>query len=377
MRISKRLNKLLSINKTAFALLLLLLNSLLFYKLNFFIPYLTGKERMLDFDAYYQLAEDVRNNINPYSVTHMQTLGPPLVILPYIPFSYLTKNLAGAVFSFINISSGFGVCYLLAKHFFNKQKVIYFLGFTLLFFSSFPGRFSIENGQPNLILTFLITFLLVSRKAKFRGLVLAFLIAIKTFFATLLFAFFKNKKVFRTAILSLGAIGIFSLIFIKREWYLDNLASILFSTLQRTGAFDYYNQSWGTFLTRVGLATFHPLIYLSFIIISIYLIIKHSSLLLAIPLTLLMSPVVWQHYFIILFPVYAILLKDLKLNKSFFLYLLSVIFWWIELPFLHKEKFTALESILASHYFLSAMLLIVFISLRLERNKASLINYRK
>src|SRR4030042_2805245 len=128
-------------------LFLLILNFLLFLKLEFYISRLTGDTTLLDFDAYFRLIENIKKGINPYTITYMQTLGPPAVFLYFLPFSVFPINIARGLFTFINISCGFLSCFLLASHFLPKGKIYVLLLLNLLLFSAFPLRFFIESGQ--------------------------------------------------------------------------------------------------------------------------------------------------------------------------------------------------------------------------------------
>jgi hypothetical protein len=79
-------------NTKAVFFLLLLLNILLFYKLKYFIPQLTGSAQLLDLKYYYDLAGDIWAGINPYTVSYTQTLGPPTVFFYFLFFSVFNIN---------------------------------------------------------------------------------------------------------------------------------------------------------------------------------------------------------------------------------------------------------------------------------------------
>src|SRR4030042_3433093 len=96
-------------------LLVLILNFLLFLKLKFFIPQLTGNSTLMDFDAYFRLIGDIKIGINPYTISYMQTLGPPSVFFYFLPFAVFPINIARGIFTFINISCGFSSCFLFAS----------------------------------------------------------------------------------------------------------------------------------------------------------------------------------------------------------------------------------------------------------------------
>src|SRR3989344_3201958 len=75
---------------------------------------LVSSKSLLDFDSYYVLSKDILTGANPYTVSdQMQTLGPPLVILPYLPFSNLPINAGRVLFTAANVLAVFVTCYLL------------------------------------------------------------------------------------------------------------------------------------------------------------------------------------------------------------------------------------------------------------------------
>ena len=359
---------------------LLLLNIFLLSKLDFFIPYFSGNHSLLDFDAYYYLSLAVRKGINPYLVSTMTTLGPPFVILPFVPFSYLDIVDARVLFSVTSIICGFLSVYLLNKKFF-KGSLATFLIFFGVLFSSFPARFTLGQGQPNLIIMFFITLLIISKSNSVKSLLLVFLYFFKTFFLYMAVILFRGcKSMVIVSLVVATIIGTISLFIIKPEWlvyYFTNLNSSFLQSNIVVGL-DYYNQSIYATLARLDLINLW-LILLALIVFTFYMMIK-GNLLSAVIASIIISPVAWQHYFVILFPIFIIVLKKTNLFnfKYLLLFLLSLFFWWAEFPILHFADKNLATSLLASHYFLSAVILLTInqssklsVGICLRKNKDS------
>lgn len=361
--------------KKIVAFILIILNIILFAKLKFFLPQLTGKAALLDFDTYCRLVRDAKHGINPYAISYMQSLGPPLVFVYFIFYSFLSLAKARAISTLVNILVGFSVSWLLAKKYFPKNKTNYFLIFTLIFFSAFPVRFSIEMGQPNLIATLLITLILVSKTPFQKSSFLSLLIAIKTFFLFSLLSYLrKNLKIVFKTLFLLGILIIFSFLFIKPAWYryylYERLPGVISPTPKgiSTGL-DYYNQSLKSTFNRFCLSSIYPSTEIIVFIFLSALIFSFASFELSIPSALIISPVSWQHYFATLFPILVVAFLSTKNRLSKILTITSGFLWWIEIPWLHNSSITFINSLLASHYFFSAVILVIAIILELKLGK--------
>ena len=363
------------LQKRFITLSFLILNIILFFKLKLFLPQLTGKAALLDFDTYYRLVRDAKAGINPYAISYMQSLGPPLVFIYFIFYSFLSLVKARAISTLINILVGFSVSWLLAKKYFPKNWINYFLLLNFIFFSSFPMRFSIEMGQPNLIATLLITLILVSKSPFQKSSFLSLLIAIKTFFLFSLLSYLrKNLKIVFKTLFFLGILIIFSFLFIKPAWYryylYERLPGIISPTPKgiSTGL-DYYNQSLKSTLNRFCLSSLYPSMEIIVFIFLSSLIFSFRSFELSIPSALIISPVSWQHYFAVLFPILISTFVSAKNPLIKIALLFSGILWWIELPQLHNSPTNLINSVLASHYFLSAFILALAIIFNLKLGK--------
>src|SRR4030042_4274717 len=349
-------------------LFLLIFNFLLFLKLKFYFSRLTGNITLLDFDAYFRLIEEIKKGINPYTIAHMQTLGPPAVFLYFLPFSVFPINIARGLFTFINISCGFLSCFLLASHFLPKGKFSIFLILNLILFSAFPVRFSIESGQPILVICFLVTLLVCKPKTKYSNILLSLVIIIKTNYLIALTALIrKNLKLVIKTILTTLLILIFSFPVVKPSFYsffISHKTQNILPAPGRNISLDYYNQSIPSTLTRLGVIKYQKEIYIFIILALVYLMIKTSNLSLGILFSIILSPMSWQHYYAAIFPIFVLTFFKLKKTSSFLkiMFLLSGFLWWIDFPLLHQAEKNFVNGLLASHYFISAILLIVIVT---------------
>lgn len=345
----------------AFACLLLLI------KLNFFIYLITGTQPLHDFDAYYKLSEDVLRDINPYTVSYMRTWGPPLVFIYYLPFQILDLPTARGLASAINIVSGIAICIVLAKNLYRDNKLAAFLILFLILFSSFPARFSLEMGQPNLILALIITLVLFVKTINLKSFLLGLLFSLKTYFILTIFSYVKReKRVFYKSILTAGFIAFFVSLIIKPEfyyYYYKNTLPELLSTGIHITKTDYYNQTYFSTLSRLGVNFPGKEFFAIVTLTGTFLLYLAANFELAVILSLILSIVSWQHYYVVLFPIYIKAFRDSPKNfyDNLFVALL-IIFWWIEFPWLHEAYLTLFNGLLASHYFLSALLLAIYIA---------------
>jgi hypothetical protein len=353
--------------KNAFVFILAFACLVLLIKLNFFIYLITGAQPLHDFDAYYKLSGDVLRQINPYSVPYMRTWGPPLVFIYYIPFQLLDLPTARGLTSVINIISGIAICIILAKNLYKSNLLSAFLVLFLILFSSFPARFSLEMGQPNLIQALIITSILFVKKVNLKSFLLGLLISIKTYFILTIFTFVKKEKqVYYKSILIAAFIAFLVSLIIKPEYYYHYYKNTL-PELLRTGTYiaktDYYNQTYFSTLSRLGVNFPHKEFFAIITLIGTFLLYLAANFEIAIILSLILSIVSWQHYYVVLFPIYIKALRDSPKNFYGNLFvMLLIIFWWIEFPWLHESHLTLLNGLLASHYFLSALLLAIYIA---------------
>ena len=356
--------------------ILLLVNIFVLAKLNFFVPLISGRTTLWDFDDYFRLVGDLFKGINPYEVSYMRTWGPPLVFIYYIPFHFFRLETARSLTTLLNISSGVTTSILLSKNLFPKEKLLSFLILNFLYFSSFPTRFSLEMGQPNLFLGLAITGIIFSKRENIKAVLEALIISLKTFYLmTLIPSIIKKRRlVFKTILILLLAIIIFSPILHVdiNTLYITKTLPQLFSGKSFAEGIDYYNQSVLSVLGRIGIKSATKGVYFIFVLLSSFAILMSQSFEIAVVLSVITSIISWQHYFAVLFPIYIIVLSKCTkklLPIAFWCFLFF--FWWVEFPCLHSAAENTANGILASHYFLSALFLCAFI---LKNKKTHLTN---
>ncbi|HLE49230.1 MAG TPA: glycosyltransferase family 87 protein [Patescibacteria group bacterium] len=345
---------------------LLVLNSVLLIKLRHFLPIVLGKNTLLDFDTYFRLTNDIKLGVNPYTVNYMTSLGPPSVYIFFYPFSFLPLTIARSVFSIINISFGILTLVILSSKLFPKNRLLAFLIMFMVFFSSFPIRFSIEIGQPNLVIGCLLALLICYPKNKYLNIILSLATIIKTNYLIALVSFVKSniKLVFKTVITSVFLIVILFPV-VKPSfysYYIRNIQNNLLPKISKSESTDYYNQSIPARLNVLGVGEFSTSIYIILFLVIIFLIYKSGNVLLGILASIILSPIAWQHYFAALFPVFVVVFKKVGKSIAGRIFLISAyLFWWIEFPFLHQEKINIFTAILSSHYIISVIILFYLI----------------
>ncbi len=343
---------------------LILLQVAIFYRIKVLQTIFQLPIQLWDFDIYYRLARDIVAGNNPYQVSYMTTLGPPIVIAAYLPFSFFPLTVAQAVFTSLSIVSALLSCYLLTKIVFTKYHLLGTLGLNLILWLSFPARFTFIVGQLHFLMLPLLVLLIGKSTFRTKGVTLGLLILGKTFWLMTAFSFLKKQKkvLIRTAATILIMFG--GLLFWIKPWYyqefaLNRFPEIVFSQNQAKDL-DYYNQSLKATLQRFSLAgAYLPIFVLSIVIISAYLIWS-ENIQAGITASIMLSPVVWQHYSVLLFPVLIwIFPRCWKKIQLRYLWYLSFGLWFVEFPWLHTQSISWWTRILASHYFLSTCLLLV------------------
>ena len=363
--------------------ILILINLLIFIRLRFFLPQMAGPSQLLDLETYYRLVEGVLMGINPYTVSYMQTLGPPTVLFYFLPFSIFSLPTAKFLFTIINIICGFATCYVLAKNFFqnshrprnashtsevktpNLHTINIFLIFTLIFFSSFPVRFSIEMGQPNLVIGYLVSLLVCKANTKYLNVILSLIVIIKTnYFIALISLLKKNATIMAKTLLIILGIVVLLLPIIKPSFYthyLTHKTGDLLPSVGSTQEINYYNQSIPARLNVLGLEHTALLFYVVLDLIILWIVYNSGNIMLGIIASIILSPVSWQHYYAVLFPVFIFTFVNTKNIRYRILLLIAYLFFWIEFPFLHSTSVNLFTALLSSHYLISAIILFTLI----------------
>lgn len=339
---------------------------ILFVKVEIIKNILLGRSNLYDFELYRTLSETIKLGENPYTPDLTFSLGPPTVFFYFLPFSYFDIGLARIITTVTNIIFGFLLCRILAKKFFPKNINISFLIISILLFSSFPARFSIAMGQPALILSFLISLVVTTKNNITKGLGLALIITLKTFYIFSLLAFFKKPKVLLAFTATVSILVLVSFIFIKPEWYLyyfQNIFPRLNDSPSPNSNLDYYNQSLKSTFYRLGLINSYPYIFPLISLVIGFLVLITGSFELSIVSAVLLSPISWQHYYTSLFPIFVwVYIRNKKSLMKIFILSISYLLWWAEFPLLHGAKNNLVNGVLASHFFISGLMLWILAS---------------
>ncbi len=329
---------------------------------------LYGSREFIDFDNYYRMTKDLFAGQHPYRLPYPETLGPPLVFLVFLPLAFLPIAAARSLITFANFFSLYLLSYILAGRFFKKQKMIATLFLALMLLSTFPARFSILMGQPILVATLFLTLFLVSDKSWMKGGGLALATIIKTFLGIAAFSFIrKERKALIWFVIILVIITFLSFPVVKPLYYFDFLKERVVGTFfapTNPQNLDYYNQSVKSTMFRLRVGELYPYIYPILLVLAIFYLIKTANFLAGVILSLLLSPVCWQYYFVMLFPVMVIVFKkSFPKLKSLACLGISFILWWIEIPWLHTAPINFFNGLVASHFFWSALILLILVVL--------------
>jgi hypothetical protein len=341
--------------------LLLCIHFFLFYKANLH-QYLLGGVPLWDFDVYYQTAQDVLAGANPYQLAYMQTAGPPLVIVPFFIFTLVDLTTARIVFSLISVGSVALTAWLLAKNIFTRDPVIYALCLNALLLILFQTRFNFLLGQPNLLLMAAITYLLTKQKTKLFALLVSLLITFKTHYVLILLALLKKPLrnltfvsliLLATMLLTLPLVGSHNYTYYLQNRLEKHIGEPLL--IQDVG---YYNQSLRATLARLGIAEVYLGATLVFFLVGGFYTYSHKDLSLGILLSLLISPVVWQHYMVLTYPiVYITLLAYARKKNLPWHSICASMLLFSHLPWLHEKSVSFTSGMLASHYFFGVVVL--------------------
>jgi hypothetical protein len=353
--------------RTIGKLLLMLVNVLVLAKVFSVTAFFQQTRNQVDFDkSYYPSVQYIREGLNPYTGSYMQTLGPPLVFLYFLPFSLMDLHTAQTVNLVINLAAGYLTCLVLAVRFFPKVKAIAFGGLSLLFYGSFLSRYSLQMGQPNLVIALLVA--LVISTVKFRQFLLCTLVVMKTFFVlpflptTSINSKAGRREVIKNA-MSLILVLVISLLFIKPAWYKD-YSFRRFTTLQffqtppASNSLQYENQTFKTTLFRLGLGNIYIYLYVGLIVFCLVWLLVHPNLEVSLLFSFIISPVLWQHYFIALFPMFVKTFVEVRTRSYTMMWMVVAAFvlWWPDLR-LWDWPVNWGTGILASHFFIALAIL--------------------
>ncbi|HYD35753.1 MAG TPA: glycosyltransferase family 87 protein [Vitreimonas sp.] len=336
------------------------------------VTMLTGGQPLPDFDAYYEIVRQVWLGNHPYRISTMQTLGPPLVIVPFLPFGLISIELGRSFLTLLSLGSvgatGWRLAGTWTKN--HRSRLTGSLVLVVILLTSFPARFTLSMGQPNLIIAWLVTLFLTTDNQFKRGASLALAAIIKTFYGFPALSLLRfDGKSWVSFCLVFGSVLLLSLPWIRPHYYLDfatqNFVSLVTST-QPAVDMDYYNQSLKSTFGRFNAIDFYQPAMVGFLSVSSLYLLMRKNYPAAIVLSLILSPVIWIHYFVVLFPVIVGLGAIVKegyypLRPKLFLSLVLFVasyLWWTEFPWIHQASKNIFTALLASHYLISAGLVL-------------------
>jgi hypothetical protein len=201
-----------------------------------------------------------------------------------------------------------------------------------------------------------------------------FLIILKTNYSLVLISFFKKN--IRVTVKAVAGILLICTVFLPivkpsfYSYYLLHKNQVFIPTAVNNNSTNYYNQTIPARLSTFGIGKWVIPIYLITIVATLWIVYKSQNLLLGVLASIILSPVSWQHYFAVLFPVFVLAFIGSKKIYSLGILALSMFFWWVEFPFLHNARVNIFTAILSSHYLLSATTLF-FVILKNKMNVLS------
>lgn len=358
-------------------LLLCIATAAVFWKIDFLDLFL-GRVQLWDFDVYYQTAVDVFAGANPYQLPYMQTAGPPAVIIPYLPFTLVSLPVARSLLNSLNVIATLASCWLIITTVFRKQQRAFIqqlnlmLLLNLIFWLTFLPRYNLIVGQPNLIIMFLVTVLLVSlrsvderlssKRLVNKAMSLAATLLLKTHYVVAAVSLLRFQL--RTVVVT-GAILI-ALVLVSlpvltpqhyRQYVQDRLGIYMLSA-PPIPDLDYYNQSLRSTLSRLDIRQLYPVIGLGLLLVGTIYLVKTGDFGSGILLSLLLSPIVWQHYLVVVYPIAIFTIYEYWQQKKVpWLALIGVSLLILHLPWLHGRSVSVVLGLLASHFYFGVLLM--------------------
>lgn len=295
------------------------------YRLNK-INHLIQTEYLYDFKVYYDPAVTIIQGKPDNALIIKSTYGPPITILPFLPFAYLPLIPAQYLFTLTNILAYIATFYGVWKKYKSSITSFFWIYLTVLAFS-FPLIFSLGMGNPIGFVTLGIYALWIFKNQLLAWPLLLVAILLKLFPITTLPSLIHNQKInqfsidiplLRKCIISAILIGISSwTILPKNIWgQYRQFSQGLYQSLSHQISTDWYNQSFATTLTRFNIPTssfttpywiFATILIVVVLIYSIKRIQQrqfHSleTTILYISFFLLIHPFPWQHYYALFLP---------------------------------------------------------------------------
>jgi hypothetical protein len=167
------------------------------------------------------------------------------------------------------------------------------------------------------------------------------------------------------------------LIWIRPQHYTDYVNEKFFGIVGYTGqaeTIDYYNQSFLITLSRFNLAPLYQPLALLFLLAGIVYLAKSGSLATAILLSIFISPVFWNHYLAVVYPILILLAYHYRRQlQPLILLALITLLISTHFPDIHRQPATIINSLIASHYFFGLVGLTLFqlVHESLQKNSSS------
>lgn len=313
-----------------------------------------GQRQMLDLHAYYVGIHEISEGISPFELSVMQTAGPPLVLVPYVLLLPITLQQAQFGMTFISLVASFWSCWLLATKFFPSKKVLAMLALATVLFLGFPARFTVEMGQSNAVLLFLTTVLVVGR-GRWTGMLAGTMAVIKTnYLAVVPYLWYRPRQLL-FALLSIVFIALLGTPFLSIRTYQEYFSTRFLGHVNASSiqGYDYYNQSLQSTLHRLTVPESYWIFLALLAIVWLYSSYKKYPPHVGVYFALLLSPIIWQHYFMVLFPLFIVLVFQKKQTRmSQLLIIISYALTQTHLPILHMtSQPQPLIGLVASHQF--------------------------
>ena len=144
-------------------------------------------------------------------------------------------------------------------------------------------------------------------------------------------------------------------------FYLLNKTGNFIPQISNNQQLNYYNQSIPARLNVLGLEHTALLFYVVLALIILMCVYNSGNIMLGIIASIILSPVSWQHYYAVLFPVFIFTFVNTKNIRYRILLLIAYLLFWIEFPFLHNTGVNLFTALISSHYLISAIILFTLI----------------
>lgn len=279
-------------------------------------------ENIYTLTPFHSFANFVQKDITEFNIETLPNLNPPFQTLLFLPLGLLSYSVSLYIWSLLSLLCGLISVGLINHYFFNNQK--YFL-LAFVLFLYFPTWITVKFSQFSLILLLLLCIVWIAARSKkeiLAGILLGVLLNLKVFTGIFLF-FFVVKKKWNLLAWYLGSFLTLNLISLA-VFGIDDYVSYLTGLRNVYWQAASWNASLSGFLSRLiggpengavwDLSQFYP--YLNYGIsfaaaILLGLILKGEDreeeqglfdveFSLSIVMMLLLSPLGWMYYFVIL-----------------------------------------------------------------------------